>query len=190
MKSKGRARPATVSVGGEGEKMQEVMNEVDRFFKSVHADIEDWKFSMEDYGDGTRIFVRFQVHFDKSVVSAHPRRSTAPGASPEENGARPALPAGRSVPPRGNGEGAIEDSHAPNGPAAAVHRAELDLASFVEDWRDKRESNFGGEFHKVGAPYVDGPSEWNGHKRIRQNVAPKPTGEPTDGEPKAPDANS
>jgi hypothetical protein len=27
----------------------------------LNAELEDWKISMEEYGDGTRVFARFQI---------------------------------------------------------------------------------------------------------------------------------
>src|SRR5579863_570218 len=78
MKQNTRALSIPAAKGADDEKMHNIVDEVDRFFKSVHAEIEDWKFSMEDYGDGTRIFVRFQLHINRSGASAHPKRTTLP----------------------------------------------------------------------------------------------------------------
>ncbi len=39
--------------------------EVDRFFDNLNAEIEDWKISMEEFKDGTRIFARVQVLIKK-----------------------------------------------------------------------------------------------------------------------------
>ncbi len=72
MKPKKGTGSVTELAGRGKQKMVTIVDEVDRFFKSVHADIEDWKFSMEDYGDGTRIFVRFQVHINRSEDSPSP----------------------------------------------------------------------------------------------------------------------
>jgi hypothetical protein len=155
-KPKTRASAAIESSGGEEEKIGKIVEEVDRFFKSVHADIEDWKFSMEEYGDGTRIFVRFQIHINKAGASsesvslketfAKQEAVDEPVASPR---VKPALPAleGRSAP----GD--------PRDPGSAANRADLDLASFVEVWRSKRDRSKGGEYHKPGAPYMDPESD-------------------------------
>jgi hypothetical protein len=184
MKSKSGAVSASKSAGREDEKMHNIVDEVDKFFKSVHADIEDWKFSMEDYGDGTRIFVRFQIHFDKSVVS--PSGRTAPARTPAPvalalSGDHAAGPGG--PPPSVTVTVPIpEDGHGPDATGTAG-RAEMDLASFVEDWRRKRDTSQGGEFHKEGAPFLDGRSEWNGQKRSGGDVAPSKSSERNDEDP-------
>jgi hypothetical protein len=172
--------------GGEEQKMHKIVDEVDRFFKSVHADIEDWKFSMEDYGDGTRIFVRFQVHINKSGDSPSPERSRAPIPSlgPVTGSRIDAAVAqgGRTLP---DGREVTEDIHEPDGTGAA-RRADLDLASFVEVWRGKQDSTTGGEYHKPGAPYLDAHSEWKGHTRTGAEVSPDVSGEHTNEDPEAP----
>jgi len=38
---------------------------MDDFFDNINAEIEDWKFSMEEQRDGTRIFARFQILIKK-----------------------------------------------------------------------------------------------------------------------------
>ncbi|MGD0249681.1 MAG: hypothetical protein ABSB97_02160 [Thermoplasmata archaeon] len=178
MKSKKHASSVTDLASREDEKMHKIVDEVDRFFKSVHADIEDWKFSMEDYGDGTRIFVRFQIHINRSGVSTNPEGSKArePSAG-EVNDRRAALsePGGRTLP---DGREVTEDIHEPDGTGAA-RRADLDLASFVKQWRGKKESSLGGEYHKEGAPYLDAHSEWKGHKRTSVEASPPDSGERT-----------
>lgn len=189
MKSTRRATPVPKVVGEGDEKVHQIVDEVDRFLKSVHADIEDWKFSMEDYGDGTRIFVRFQIHLDKSMVSSDPERTKArlrPPTDSSDRGDRPAIEGERI--PAEPGEVA-EELHAPEGNGAA-QRADMDLASFVQDWRQKRDSNLGGEFHKAGAPYVDGRKEWNGHKRSSDPASPDQASEHSDEEPKVPHAGT
>lgn len=35
---------------------------VGKLFENLNLGIEDWKISMEESRDGTRIFVRFQIH--------------------------------------------------------------------------------------------------------------------------------
>jgi hypothetical protein len=35
---------------------------VGKLFENLNIGIEDWKLSMEESRDGTRIFVRFQIH--------------------------------------------------------------------------------------------------------------------------------
>src|SRR5579863_6911100 len=105
MKQNTRALSIPAAKGADDEKMHQIVDEVDRFFKAVHADIEDWKFSMEDYGDGPRIFVRFQIHVNKSGVPLK-RLATSvkpPASAPvdERAGPGPVLAAGPSVVPIG-----------------------------------------------------------------------------------------
>jgi hypothetical protein len=52
-------------VGGRPENVERIVDELDRFFNSINADIEDWKVSMEEFSDGTRIYARFQVLIKK-----------------------------------------------------------------------------------------------------------------------------
>jgi hypothetical protein len=166
--------------GGEGEKMNKIVDEVDRFFKSVHAEIEDWKFSVEDYGDGTRIFVRFQIHINKLGGPPIAGGATVQGSTPLEAVTQVetlSIPTER-VPP--DGHDVTEDLREPAAVGAAG-RADRDLASFVELWRGKRNSDLGGEYHKEGAPFVDGLGEWNGEKRSVTDAPPRVAAEGTDG---------
>jgi hypothetical protein len=182
-KAKPRTGSALDLAGGEDEKISNIVEEVDRFFKNVHADIEDWKFSMEEYGDGTRIFVRFQVHINKAgtppavagpaALNPKPVESEAPAVSP-------VLPAERA---QAAVRKAAADVREMEGVGAAT-RADLDLASFVEVWRSKRESGKGGEYHKPGAPYMDSDSESNVGKDLR-GLSPSDTaGEHADEKPR------
>jgi hypothetical protein len=190
MKPKKGTGSITALAGGEDQKMDKIVDEVDRFFKSVHADIEDWKFSMEDYGDGTRIFVRFQVHINRSEDSPSPHRSKdqAPRLNPAHDTAMDvSVPeGGRTLP---DGRDVTEDIHQPDGTGAA-RRADLDLASFVEVWRGKQDSKMGGEYHKPGAPYMEAHSDWKGHTRTSDEVSPEVAGESTHEKPKAPRAKA
>ena len=52
-------------VGGNKKNVENIVNEIDMFLESLNAEIEDWKFSMEEYKDGTRIFARFQILIKK-----------------------------------------------------------------------------------------------------------------------------
>jgi hypothetical protein len=174
-KSKGRAAAPLPFTGGEDEKMRKIVDEVDRFFQSVHADIEDWKFSMEDYGDGTRIFVRFQLHINSPGAPMIPAGSKekvlSPGTAHDRLVSR-SVPvekaeSARKAPP--------EDTQQPDTPGQAS-RADSDLASFVELWRHKRDSSQGTEFHKEGAPYMDSGSEWKGRKRSGGEAPPEGVG--------------
>lgn len=48
-------------VGGKPENVERIVDEIDKFFDNLNAELEDWKISMEEFGDGTRIFARFQI---------------------------------------------------------------------------------------------------------------------------------
>ena len=48
-------------IGGDKKNVENIVNELDKFLDSLNAEIEDWKFSMGEYKEGTRIFVRVQV---------------------------------------------------------------------------------------------------------------------------------
>jgi hypothetical protein len=52
-------------VGGKPENVEKIVDEVDRFFGNMNAELEDWKVSMEEFQDGTRIFARFQILIKK-----------------------------------------------------------------------------------------------------------------------------
>ena len=48
-------------INGKKENVEKIAETVEKFFEDLHLEIEDWKFSMEEFPDGTRIFVRFQI---------------------------------------------------------------------------------------------------------------------------------
>jgi hypothetical protein len=48
-------------VGGKKENFEIIMESLEKFFENLRVEVEDWKISMEEYEDGTRIFVRFQI---------------------------------------------------------------------------------------------------------------------------------
>jgi hypothetical protein len=52
-------------INGKKENVEKIAETVDKFFEDLHLEIEDWKFSMEEFSDGTRIFVRFQIVIKK-----------------------------------------------------------------------------------------------------------------------------
>jgi hypothetical protein len=52
-------------VGGNPENVEKIVDEIDKFFDNLNAEMEDWKVSMEEFPDGTRIFARFQVLIKK-----------------------------------------------------------------------------------------------------------------------------
>ena len=49
------------ALGANRENVAHLMDEVDRFFDSLNAEIEGWKFVMEEFEDGTRVLARFQI---------------------------------------------------------------------------------------------------------------------------------
>jgi len=52
-------------VGGNPDNVERIVDEIDKFFDSMNAELEGWKVSMEEFSDGTRIFARFQVLLKK-----------------------------------------------------------------------------------------------------------------------------
>lgn len=48
-------------VGGKPENVEKIVDELDSFFETIDAELEDWKISMEEHTDGTRVYARFQV---------------------------------------------------------------------------------------------------------------------------------
>ena len=48
-------------VGGKPENVEKIVDEIDEFMNTLNAELEDWKVSMEEFHDGTRIFARFQI---------------------------------------------------------------------------------------------------------------------------------
>jgi hypothetical protein len=52
-------------VGGNPDNIEKIVDEMDKFFDNMNAELEDWKVSMEEFSDGTRIFARFQILIKK-----------------------------------------------------------------------------------------------------------------------------
>jgi hypothetical protein len=48
-------------IGGKPENVEKIVDEIDTFLNTLNAELEDWKVSMEEFQDGTRIFARFQI---------------------------------------------------------------------------------------------------------------------------------
>jgi len=48
-------------VGGKPENVEKIVDEIDAFLDNLNAELEDWKVSMEEFPDGTRIYARLQV---------------------------------------------------------------------------------------------------------------------------------
>ena len=47
-------------ISGDKENAEKLVETVDKFFDNIQLEMEDWKLTMEEYKDGTRIFLRFQ----------------------------------------------------------------------------------------------------------------------------------
>jgi hypothetical protein len=175
-KAKDEPTVAVAFAGGKDEKLTKIVGEVDRFFKSVHADIEDWKFSMEEYGEGTRIFVRFQLHINKAEPRPGRNFSKKPIAKLEVVETAEPTPRLPSVPAPSPERALAEGGHASEA-AGAASRADLDLASFVEMWRSKPDQSKTSEFHKEGAPYMDSESAPKTGKKRGAESTPDPAPE-------------
>lgn len=61
MSDKEKIISALQLINGKKENVEKIAESVDKFFENLHLEIEDWKFSMEEFSDGTRIFIRFQI---------------------------------------------------------------------------------------------------------------------------------
>jgi hypothetical protein len=61
MDKKDKVSSVLQMVGGKPENVEKIVDEVDRFLDNLNAELEDWKVSMEEFQDGTRIFARFQI---------------------------------------------------------------------------------------------------------------------------------
>jgi hypothetical protein len=48
-------------VEGKKENFEVIIEAIEKFFENLQVEIEDWKISMEESQEGTRIFVRFQI---------------------------------------------------------------------------------------------------------------------------------
>jgi hypothetical protein len=48
-------------IEGKKENVKTIMDTVEKFFENLHLEIEDWKISVEESREGTRVFVRFQI---------------------------------------------------------------------------------------------------------------------------------
>ncbi len=61
MAEKEQLSSALQMFGGKPENVEKIVNEVDRFLDNLNAELEDWKLSMEEFSDGTRLFARIQI---------------------------------------------------------------------------------------------------------------------------------
>jgi hypothetical protein len=154
----GKDAPASDILVVPDERMAKVVDEVDRFFQSVHLNIEDWKFSMEDGGDGTRIFVRFQIRLDAPGAAASSRKSRAKAHSSADTGDREPTPTPLEVSPSDVGTVESKESDARK-VIDAVIQSDPDLPPLLRELDRKRERHPHVEFHKAGAPFVEAPPE-------------------------------
>lgn len=46
---------------GKKENLGLIIESIEKFFGNLHLELEDWKISMEESREGTRVFVRFQI---------------------------------------------------------------------------------------------------------------------------------
>jgi hypothetical protein len=53
------------ALGGNRSNVEHLVDEMDRFFDSLNAEIEGWKFVMEEFEDGTRLLARFQIRLKR-----------------------------------------------------------------------------------------------------------------------------
>jgi len=53
------------ALGANPQNVEHLVEEMDRFFDSLNAEIEGWKFVMEEFEDGTRILARFQIRLKR-----------------------------------------------------------------------------------------------------------------------------
>jgi len=51
--------------GANRKNVEHLVDEMDRFFDSLNAELEGWKFLMEEFEDGTRILARFQIRLKR-----------------------------------------------------------------------------------------------------------------------------
>ncbi len=49
------------AVKGKKENVETIVDTLEQFFENLHLEVEDWKISMEESQEGTRIFIRFQI---------------------------------------------------------------------------------------------------------------------------------
>lgn len=61
MNNKEKIVTALHLISEEKENAEKIAETVGKFFENLHLEIEDWKFSMEEFSEGTRIFLRIQI---------------------------------------------------------------------------------------------------------------------------------
>ncbi len=61
MSKKDKIVDALHLVEGRKENVGVVIDAIEKFFENLRVDIEDWKISLEEFEEGTRVFVRLQV---------------------------------------------------------------------------------------------------------------------------------
>jgi hypothetical protein len=58
----------------------------------------------------------------------------------------------------------ISEYHKSGTPDLSGTKVDEDLEAFEEYWKKKGAINFATEYHKPGSPYMEVPSEWDGHR--------------------------
>ena len=48
-------------ISGDKQNLDKIVKTVDTFFDNIHLEMEDWKLTVEECNDGTRVFLRFQL---------------------------------------------------------------------------------------------------------------------------------
>jgi hypothetical protein len=162
----GKNGPATDILVVPDERMAKVVDEVDRFFRSVHLNIEDWKFSMEDGADGTRIFVRFQIRLDAPGTASNSRKSRTTTSSSGDTAGREGTPSLREVSPSDVRKAENEEPDERQ-VIDAVMQSDPDLPPLLRELDRKRERRPHVEFHKAGAPFVESPAEGTDSQQTR-----------------------
>jgi hypothetical protein len=61
MNKKAKIVEALHLVEGKKENVGVVIDAIEKFFENLRVDVEDWKVSMEEFEEGTRVFIRLQV---------------------------------------------------------------------------------------------------------------------------------
>jgi hypothetical protein len=53
------------TIEGRKENLTLILDTIEQFFENLQVEVEDWKISTEEFHDGTRIFIRFQIMVKK-----------------------------------------------------------------------------------------------------------------------------
>ena len=61
MSTKDKIVSTIQSIEGKNDTIITILKTIEQFFENLHVEVEDWKISTEEFREGTRIFVRFQI---------------------------------------------------------------------------------------------------------------------------------